>query len=157
MFKEFKEFAMRGNVIDMGVGIVIGTAFGAITKSLVDDVLMPPVGLLVGGIDFSNLFLLLKNGTAPGPYLTPAAAKAAGAVTINYGLFLNAAISFVIVALAMFIVVRGVNSLRRQREHTPPAAPSTKECQYCASQIPIRATRCPHCTSQLAGAPLAST
>ncbi len=149
MIKEFKEFAMRGNVVDMGVGIVIGTAFGAITRSLVDDVLMPPLGLLVGGVDLSNLFVLLKPGATPGPYLTLGDAKMAGAVTINYGLFLNAALSFLIVAFAMFLIVRSINVARRQGQAPPPPA-TTKECAFCATQIPIKASRCPHCTSQVA-------
>jgi large conductance mechanosensitive channel len=148
MWKEFRAFVMRGNVIDMGVGIVIGTAFGAISKSLVDDVLMPPLGLLVGGIDLSNSFLLLKAGATPGPYNTLADAKAAGAVTINFGLFLNTIISFLIVALAVFLVIRSLNAMHRQQEAAPAPA-TTKECQFCASQIPIKAVRCPQCTSQL--------
>jgi large conductance mechanosensitive channel len=149
MLKEFKEFAMRGNVVDMAVGIIIGGAFGTIVKSLVDDVLMPPIGLLLGGVDFSNLFLVLKHGTAPGPFVALADAKAAGAVTINYGIFLNGVISFLIVAFAVFLLIRAINSMRRE-EKAPPAAPTTKECQYCASSIPIKATRCPQCTSELA-------
>jgi large conductance mechanosensitive channel len=149
MLKEFREFAMRGNVIDMAVGIIIGGAFGTIIKSLVDDVLMPPIGLLLGGIDFANFFLVLKHGAKPGPYASPAEAKAAGAVSINYGMFINAIISFVIVAFAVFLLIRSINRLRRQEEAQP--AEPTKECQYCRSAIPIKATRCPHCTSQLAG------
>lgn len=149
MFKEFKEFAVRGNVVDMAVGIIIGGAFGTIVKSLVDDVIMPPVGLLIGGVDFSNLFLTLKEGAAvAGPYATPAAAKAAGAVTLNIGLFINSVISFLIVAFAVFLLVRGINRLRREEE-APPAAPTTKECPRCFSVIPIKATRCPNCTSDV--------
>ncbi len=149
MLKEFKEFAVRGNVVDMAVGIVIGAAFGTIINSLVTDVLTPPIGLLLGNIDFSNLFIVLKEGTkAAGPYATPAAAKAAGAVTINYGLFINTIISFLIVAFAVFLLVRNINRLKRQKE-TPQAAPTTKECPYCVSTIPIKATRCPQCTSEL--------
>jgi large conductance mechanosensitive channel len=148
MLKEFKEFAMRGNVVDMAVGIIIGGAFGMIIKSLVDDVLMPPIGLLLGGVDFSNLFLVLRQGAKPGPYASVAEAKAAGAVSINYGLFVNNIISFVIVAFAVFLLVRTINRLRREEQ--APAAPNTKECQYCKFAIPVNATRCPHCTSQLA-------
>ena len=148
MFKEFREFAMRGNVMDMAVGIIIGAAFGTIINSLVQDVIMPPIGLLLGHVDFSNLFLVLKEGTkAAGPYATVAAAKAAGAVTINFGVFLNTIISFVIVAFAVFLLVRTMNRLNRQE--AAPAAPVTKECTYCLSAIPVKATRCPHCTSEL--------
>jgi large conductance mechanosensitive channel len=150
VFKEFKEFAMRGNVVDMAVGIVIGAAFGTIVKSFVDDVLMPPIGLLLGNVDFSNLFLTLKEGSkAAGPYASLAAAKAAGAVTLNVGVFINAIISFLIVALAVFMVVKGMNTMKNQ-EAPPP--PDTKECPFCLSTIPMKAQRCPHCTSQLAGA-----
>lgn len=148
MLKEFKEFAMRGNVIDMAVGIIIGGAFGTIVKSLVDDVLMPPIGLLVGGVDFSNFFLVLKEGTVPGPYAALAGAKAAGAVTLNYGVFLNAVISFLIVAFAVFLLIKAINRLRREQE-AAPAAPTSKDCRFCFSVIPIKATRCPHCTSEL--------
>ena len=149
MLKEFKEFAMRGNVVDMAVGIIIGAAFGTIVTSLVADILMPPIGLLLGSIDFANLFIVLKEGAkAAGPYSSLAAAKAAGAVTINYGFFINTIISFVIVAFAVFILVRNINRLKRQEE-APPAVPTTKECPYCISTIPIKATRCSHCTSEL--------
>jgi large conductance mechanosensitive channel len=148
MFKEFKKFAMRGNVVDMAVGIIIGAAFGAIVKSLVDDMLMPPIGLLLGGVDFSNFFVVLKEGTAPGPYAALADAKAAGAVTVNYGVFLNSIISFLIVGFAVFLLVRTINKLQSQEEEAPPA-PTEKKCRYCMSTIPIEATRCPHCTSQL--------
>ena len=151
MFKEFKEFAVRGNVIDMSVGVIVGGAFGTIVKSLVDDVIMPPIGLVVGGIDFSNLFATLKPGNPPGPCLALADAKKAGAVTINYGLFVNGVISFLIVAFAVFLLVRSVNALRRRLEAgQEEALPSTKDCPFCASAIPRRATRCPQCTSQLA-------
>jgi len=145
MLKEFKEFALRGSVVDMAVGVIVGGAFGTIAKSLVEDVLMPPVGLLLGGVDFSNLFLVVKHGTNPGPYLKLADAKAAGAVTINYGLFFNSIISFLIVAFAVFMVVRAINRMHRV-ETTPP---TTKLCPECASVIPIKARRCPHCTSQI--------
>ena len=148
MFKEFKEFAMKGNVVDMAVGIVIGAAFGAIVKSLVSDVIMPPVGLLLGNVDFSNLFFIIKEGATAGPFSTVADAQKAGAVTLNYGLFLNSIISFVIVAFAVFLVVKSVNNLRRQEE-IPPSAPATKECPYCKSAIPVKAVRCAHCTSEL--------
>jgi large conductance mechanosensitive channel len=152
MLKDFKEFAMRGNVVDMAVGIVIGAAFGAVIKSLVADVIMPPIGLLLGNVDFSNLFLTLKAGKVAGPYVSLAAAQAAGAVTLNLGLFINTIVSFVIVAFSVFLLVRGINQLRREQE-VPPAAPATKECPYCRSEIPLKATRCPHCTSELGAAP----
>ena len=149
MLKEFKEFAMRGNVVDMAVGIVIGAAFGGIVKSLVDDVLMPPIGLLLGGVDFSDFFLILKEGAkAAAPYHTLADAKAAGAVTLNIGLFVNAVISFTIVAFALFLVVKAMNKLRTEIP-APAAEPTTKTCQYCCSEVPIKASRCPHCTSAL--------
>jgi large conductance mechanosensitive channel len=150
MLKEFKEFAVRGNVIDMAVGVIVGGAFGTIVKSLVDDVIMPPIGLVVGGIDFSNLFATLKPGNPAGPYLALADAKKAGAVTINYGLFINGVISFLIVAFAVFLLVRSVNALRRRLEAGEEALPATKDCPFCTTPIPIKATRCPHCTSQLA-------
>lgn len=147
MLEEFKKFVMRGNVLDMAVGIVIGAAFGSIISSFVKDVIMPPIGLLLGGIDFSNLFILLKKGTTPGPYLTVAQAQEAGAVTLNYGVFINTIISFLIIALAIFMVVRMVNSLKKKEEVPPP---STKECPFCFTMIPIKAKRCPNCTSELA-------
>ncbi|RLC65969.1 MAG: large conductance mechanosensitive channel protein MscL [Chloroflexi bacterium] len=146
MLKEFKEFALRGNVVDMAVGIIVGAAFSAIVKSLVDDVIMPPVGLLLGGVDFSNLFILLKAGSPPAPYASLADAQAAGAVTINYGAFINTIISFLIVAGVTFLLVRNINRLQKEEA---PAEPTTKECPYCLSTIPIKATRCPDCTSQL--------
>ncbi|HSO71062.1 MAG TPA: large-conductance mechanosensitive channel protein MscL [Thermodesulfobacteriota bacterium] len=145
MFKEFKEFAMRGNVVDMAVGIVIGLAFGLIVKSLVDDIIMPPIGLLLGNMDFSSIFWVLKEGTVPGPYPTVAAAKQAGAVTLNIGLFINTIINFLIVAAAIFMVISTMNRLKKEE----PAAPDKKECPYCLSTIPIQASRCPHCTSEL--------
>jgi large conductance mechanosensitive channel len=148
MFKEFKEFAIKGNVIDMAVGIIIGAAFGTIVNSLVQDVIMPPIGLLLGNVDFSNIFVVLKEGKVAGPYASVAAAKSAGAVSINFGVFINTIISFIIVAFAVFLLVRAINKLRRQEE-APPAAPTTRECSYCFSKIPIQATRCPQCTSEL--------
>jgi len=148
MFKEFKEFAMRGNVVDMAVGIIIGAAFGTIVKSLVDDVIMPPIGLLLGSVDFSDLFVTLKEGATAGPYLTLAAAKEAGAVTLSYGAFFNTVISFLIVAFSVFLLVKGMNSMKR-KEEAPAAEPTTKDCPYCFSTIPIKATKCPHCTSNL--------
>ncbi|MDD3656893.1 MAG: large-conductance mechanosensitive channel protein MscL [Atribacterota bacterium] len=147
MLEEFKKFVMRGNVLDMAVGIVIGAAFGSIITSFVKDVVMPPIGLLLGGIDFSNLFILLKQGATSGPYLTLAEAQEAGAVTLNYGLFINTIISFLIIALAIFLVIRKVNSWKK-KEEAPPL--STKECPHCFTMIPIKAKRCPNCTSELA-------
>jgi large conductance mechanosensitive channel len=148
MLKEFKEFAMKGSVVDMAVGIVLGAAFGTIVKSFVSDVLMPPIGLLLGNVDFSNLFIVLKEGSQTGPFATIADAQAAGAVTLNYGLFVNTVISFIIIALAVFMVVRSLNRLKRQEE-APAAEPTTKECPYCLTTIAVRATRCPNCTSEL--------
>ncbi len=150
MLKEFKEFIMRGNVVDMAVGIIIGAAFGGIVKSLVADVIMPPIGLLLGKVDFANLFILLKEGAKEaGPYASLADAQKAGAVTINYGAFINTCISFVIVALAVFLLVKGVNRLRRE---PPPADPTTRECPFCLAVVPVKATRCGHCTSELPAA-----
>ncbi|MEJ2695514.1 MAG: large conductance mechanosensitive channel protein MscL [Candidatus Sulfobium sp.] len=148
MFKEFKEFAMKGNVVDMAVGIIIGVAFGAIVKSFVSDVVMPPIGLLVGNVDFSNLFVVLKQGQAAGPYKLLSEAHKAGAVTLNYGVFVNTIINFIIVAFAMFLVVRNMNRLSRKQE-APPPKPTTKECPYCLSVIPLQATRCAYCTAEL--------
>jgi len=146
MFKEFKEFVMKGNVIDMAVGIIIGAAFGTIIKSLVDDVLMPPIGLLLGNVDFSNLLVVIKEGKVAGPYATLAAAKAAGAVTVNIGVFINTVISFLIVAFSVFLVIKSVNRLKKE---PPPPDPTTKDCPLCCTAIPVKATRCPHCTSEL--------
>ncbi|MGA8366224.1 MAG: large-conductance mechanosensitive channel protein MscL [Candidatus Acidiferrales bacterium] len=142
MLKEFREFAMRGNVVDMAVGIIIGAAFGRIITSLVNDILMPPIGRLLGKVDFSNLFLNISGQSYP----TLAAAKAAGAATINYGVFLNTVIDFVIVAFAIFLVIRQVN-----RWNKPAPAPATKDCPYCFTAIPLPATRCPNCTSEIRG------
>jgi len=144
MLKEFNEFAMRGNVLDMAVGIIIGAAFGKIVSSFVADVLMPPIGLLLGKVDFSNLFLNLGGQSFP----SVEAAKAAGAPTLNYGLFLNTVIDFVIVAFAIFLLIKQVNRLMPKKAEAP-AAPTTKECPRCLSQIPIKATRCAHCTSDI--------
>ena len=149
MFKEFKEFAMHGSVVDMAVGIIIGAAFGAVVKSLVADIIMPPIGLLLGNVDFTNLFITLKAGKVAGPYASLAAAQAAGAVTLNLGVFINTIVSFVIVAYAVFLIIRGINRMQRAPE-APPAP--TKECPHCASEIPLKATRCPHCTSELGAA-----
>ena len=146
MFKEFKEFAMRGNVLDMAVGIIIGAAFGKIVTSFVGDVLMPPIGLLLGKVDFSNLFIDLSGQSHP----TLAAAKAAGAATLNYGVFLNTVLDFLIVAFAIFLLIRQVNRWTRKPE--VPSAPTTKDCPHCLSQVALKATRCPHCTSQLQAA-----
>ena len=148
MFKEFKEFAMRGNVVDMAVGIIIGAAFGTIVNSVLSDIIMPPIGLFLGNVDFSGLFIVLKEGKISGPYVSPAAAKAAGAVTVNYGIFVNTVINFLIVAFSVFLLIRYINKLKKE-EKAPPPVPTTKECPYCLSIIPINATRCAHCTSQL--------
>jgi large conductance mechanosensitive channel len=151
MLKEFREFAVRGNVVDMAVGIIIGGAFGAIVKGLVDHVMMPPIGLLLGNVDFADLFLVLRDGSPPGPYASLGAAQQAAAVTLNYGLFVNSVVSFLIVAFAVFLLVRGINRLKRE-EAAPPAAPTTKECAYCCSAIPIKAIRCAYCAADLARA-----
>ena len=150
VLQEFREFAVKGNVVDMAVGIIIGGAFGTIVRSLVDDIIMPPIGVLLGGIDFSEMYMVVKD--APGGIpddATLAAAKEAGAVTINYGSFLNNILTFLIVAFAVFILVRAINKLRREQQ-AEPEAPTDKPCTFCAMTIPVLATRCPHCTSQLA-------
>lgn len=144
MLKEFREFAMRGNVIDLAIGVIIGTAFGKIVTSLVNDIIMPPIGLLLGNTDFTDLFINLSDKD----YDSLAAAQEAGAATINYGLFLNTVLDFVIIAFVIFIVVRQFNRLKREEE-APPEEPTTKECSFCHTTIPIQATRCPNCTSQL--------
>ena len=151
MWKEFKAFVMRGNVMDLAVGVIIGAAFGNIVKSLVDDIIMPPIGVITGGVDFSDKFVLLRDGAAAaGPYASLAAAKAAGATTLNYGAFLNSVLTFLIVALAIFVLVRAVNRLYAQ----PAAAtPETQPCPYCTMTVSLKATRCPHCTSPLGDAP----
>jgi large conductance mechanosensitive channel len=148
MLKEFKEFAMRGNVLDMAVGIIIGAAFGGIVNSFVSDVIMPPIGLLLGNVDFSNLYIILKEGTVAGPFASLVEAKKAGAVTISYGVFINTLINFIILAFVIFLFIRNINKLKR-KEEAPAPAPTTKECNYCFTSIPIKATRCPHCTSEL--------
>ncbi|HEU4629731.1 MAG TPA: large conductance mechanosensitive channel protein MscL [Gemmatimonadaceae bacterium] len=149
MWQEFKAFVMRGNVMDLAVGVIIGAAFGAVVKSLVDDVIMPPIGLATGGMDFSDKYLLLKSGAAaPPPYPSLAAAREAGAVTLNYGLFVNTLLTFLIVALAVFLLVRAVNKLYQK---PAPPTPDTQPCPFCTLTVSRSATRCPHCTSQLTG------
>jgi large conductance mechanosensitive channel len=149
MLKEFKAFALKGNVLDLAVGIIIGSAFGTIVKSLVDDIIMPPIGLALGKVDFANLFLMLKPGPkgAP-PYASLADAKAAGAVTINYGQFINNVVAFTIIAFAVFLIVRAANRLHPEEAATP----ATRDCPYCRMPIPVAATRCPHCTTELKAA-----
>jgi len=149
MLQDFKAFIMRGNVIDMAVGIIVGVAFGLVVNSLVKDVIMPPIGLALGNVDFTNLFVVLKEGaTTPGPYASLAAAQAAGAVTINYGVFINAIVNLLIIAAAVFfLIVRPIVKLQARTKKVE--APTTKECPYCTTAIPIKATRCPNCTSEL--------
>ncbi len=147
MLQEFKEFTMRGNVLDMAIGVIIGAAFGKIITSFVNDILMPPIGLLLGRVDFSNLFVNLSGQ----PYGSLEEAQAAGAATINYGLFLNTVLDFIIVAFVVFLLIRRVNRLKREPEALP-AEPTTKECPYCLSTVPLKATRCPYCTSELRAA-----
>jgi len=147
MLKEFKEFAMRGNVLDMAIGIIIGAAFGKIVTSLVNDVVMPPIGLLLGKVDFTNLYLNMSGES----FVSLADAEAAGAPLIKYGVFLNTLLDFIIVAFVIFLVVRQVNKLKR-KEEAPPPEPTTKNCPYCVTAIPIKATRCPSCTSELKAA-----
>lgn len=162
MLKDFKEFIARGNVLDMTVGIVVGTAFAGIAKSLAADVIMPPIGLVLGKVDFGNLFLVIRDGTKAGPYATLAEAQAAGAVTLNYGVFINTVVSFLIVAFAVFLIVRSVNRLHRKREvevavveaapaEAVAAVPTTRECPFCRLAVSLLAVRCPHCTSHLEG------
>lgn len=146
MLQEFKKFVMRGNVLDLAVAVILGTAFGAIVKSFVDDIIMPPIGLLLGGLDFTSLFLTLKQGNPPGPYATVAQAKEAAAVTLNYGVFINNIVTFVIVALALFLIIRAVNKLQKP---APAALATTKDCPHCFTTIPLKASRCPNCTSEL--------
>jgi large conductance mechanosensitive channel len=151
MWKEFREFAMRGNVVDLAVGVVIGAAFGKIVTSLVNDILMPPLGLVLGRVDFSNLFIDLSGRHYP----SLAEAKAAGAPTVNIGLFVNNIIDFLIVAFAIFIVVRQINRLKSKLPHAPPGTPTTRDCPYCLSTIPLKATRCAYCTSEIEAQPVA--
>ena len=148
MLKEFKEFAMRGNVMDMAIGIIIGSAFGSIVSSIVNDIIMPPVGILLSGVDFSNMFVVLKEGASPKPYSSISAAQEVGAVTLNYGIFINQIISFLIIAFVVFFLVKSMNRFN-QKEDDSTVEPDTKECAFCYTQIPIKASRCPHCTSQL--------
>lgn len=152
MFKEFREFAIKGNAVDMAVGIIIGAAFGAIVNSLVADIITPPIALIMGSVDFSNQFFILKDTNGTGIYHTLAEAKKAGAVTLNYGLFLNVLINFIIVAFATFFLVRTINKLRRQIEENKSVEkgqPTTKTCPYCKSEVHIEAVKCPHCTSAI--------
>lgn len=150
MLKEFIKFMMRGNVMDMAVGIIIGAAFGKIVTSLVSDVIMPPIGLLLGKADFSNLFFVLRQGNPPEPYSTLAEAQKSGAVTLNYGLFINTIIGFVIVGFSVYLLIRWVNRLTALvPKKDAPAAPTTKNCPYCLSLVPLGATRCPQCTSTI--------
>jgi len=152
MLKDFKAFITRGNVVDMAVGIIIGAAFGGIVNSLVKDVLMPPIGLALGKIDFSNLAVVMKQGSPAGPYATLADAQAAGAVTLNYGLFINTIIGFLIIALVVFFfIIKPIARMQAPKKAAEPAAPATKECPFCYTAIAIKATRCPNCTSQLTG------
>lgn len=149
MLKEFKEFAVKGNAVDMAVGIIIGAAFGGIVTSLVKDIIMPPLGLVTGGLDFSNQFVLLKEAPGGGVFATAAEAAKAGAVTWNYGNFFTLLLNFLIVAFAVFLLVKAINKLKRPQPDS--GAPVSKDCPHCAMTIPIKATRCPHCTSEMAG------
>jgi large conductance mechanosensitive channel len=149
MWKEFKEFAVKGNAIDLAIGVIIGAAFGGVIASFVKDIIMPPLGLLTGGLDFSNQFLVLKGAPNSASFATPADAAKAGAITWNYGNFVTLLINFLIVALAIFLVVKAINRMKRP---SPSAAPVAKDCPACTMSIPIKATRCPHCTSDLSGA-----
>jgi len=143
MWKEFKNFIMRGNAIDLAIGIIIGVAFSAIVNSLVNDIIMPPIGLALGKVDFINLFAVLREGSIPGPYLSLEAAKSAGAVTLNYGFFINTIISFLLIALVLFFIIKAINNSKKKE------AASTKNCPFCFTAIDIKATRCPNCTSEL--------
>ena len=150
MIDEFKKFALRGNVIDLAVGFTVGAAFATIARSLVDDIIMPPIGVVLGGVDFSDLFVVLQEGAATeGPYATLADAQAAGAVTWNYGLFINNIITFLIIAAAMFLLVRSFNRLTQEPAEEAAKEPTEKSCPYCQTVIPIKAVRCPNCTSEL--------
>lgn len=148
MLKEFREFALKGSVLDMAVGIIIGSAFTSIINSLVNDIIMPPAGWLLGGVKFENFYILIKPGTPTGPYASLTNAQEAGAVTVNYGQFINSAVSFLIVAFVMFLLIRGINRMKREKKEEEPT-PTTKECPHCKTEIPKSATRCPNCTSQL--------
>jgi large conductance mechanosensitive channel len=145
--KEFKKFILRGNVIDMAIGIVIGLAFGAIVNSIVADIIMPPIGLLLGRVDFANLYILLREGSTAAPYVSLEAAKEAGAVTINYGIFIKTIVSFLIIALVLFFIIKAANKTKKREEEKPKA--DRKKCPYCMSEIDVQATRCPNCTSTL--------
>jgi len=147
MLEEFKKFALKGSVVDLAIGIIIGSSFSSVVNSLVDDIIMPPIGLLLNGVDFSNIYLLLKEGSEPKPYASLSVAEEAGAVTLNLGLFINALISFLIVAFVVFFLVKAINRLRKEEEQ--PEEPTTKQCQYCMTEIPIDAVRCPNCTSEI--------
>ncbi len=149
MLKEFKAFAMRGNVLDLAIGVILGASFGTVVKSMVDDVIMPPLGLALGHVDFKNIFAVLKQGTPAGPYASLADAQAAGAVTVNYGQFINTIVAFLIVAFVVYLIVRAVN---RMKPAEAAAAPTMKDCPFCRLAIPRGATRCPQCTSELAAA-----
>ena len=152
IIKEFRDFAVKGNVIDLSVAVVLGGAFGAIVNSIVKDIIMPPIGLLLGGVDFSNLYIILKQGDPAGPYASLTNAQEAAAVTLNYGLFLSSLVTFLIIALVMFLLVKSIGRMQKavkKDEAILPPAPTTKECPYCYSEISIKASRCPHCTSQL--------
>jgi len=150
MLKDFRDFIMRGNVLDMAIGIIIGAAFGTIVNSIVKDVIMPPIGLVLGNVDFTNLFATLRQGVPPGPYASLADAQTAGAVTINYGLFINTIVSFLIIALVLFFLIRAFVHARSRLEAKKEAAATTKECPYCLSQVPLKAKKCAYCTSVLA-------
>ena len=150
MWKEFKEFALKGSVLDLAIGVIIGAAFSPIVKSLVDDIIMPPIGMLFGGVDFTNKFVLLSQGEPGGPYPSLEAAAAGGAVTVNYGVFLNTILTFLIVAFAVFLMVKAINNMRREEEATED--PTTRQCPLCQSTIDIKATRCAFCTSDLGAA-----
>jgi large conductance mechanosensitive channel len=154
MLEEYKKFAIRGNVVDMAVGIIIGAAFNGVVQSLVKDLLTPPLGLLMGDVDFTNLFVVLREGTPAAPYATLEAAQSAGAVTLNLGIFTNSLVSFAIVSFAVFVLVRYINRLREPETAPEPAAPTVKKCPYCVTDVPLSATRCPHCTSDLPEEPV---
>jgi large conductance mechanosensitive channel len=149
VLKEFRQFILRGNVLDLAIAVIIGVAFGSIVKSLVDDIVMPPIGLLLGDVDFSDLFLVLKEGTTPGPYASLAAAKEAAAVTWRYGVFVNSLINFLIIAFAMFVIIKLAARAVRKEAAQPASSPTTKECPQCTMPAPIRAARCPYCTSEI--------